>query len=158
LAASQAGTFFWHAHVGSLMDSGLVGQLVVRDSETQQPPLYDDDSLPAFIVQDWWRDPLVGGWQEPTLCLGRLKLGHHWDWVATLGAATVSACQTQSDLPLSPCCAGHAESEPGIQQLSGGARSGPRSCICATTCLWPWVIYFMLKHCLCPYLLLQLKS
>jgi hypothetical protein len=43
------------------MDSGLVGQLVVREAPGNdlQQGLYDDDSLPALIVQDWWRDPVV---------------------------------------------------------------------------------------------------
>jgi FtsP/CotA-like multicopper oxidase with cupredoxin domain len=58
----QAGTYFWHAHAGTLMMSGLVGQLVVRQppGNDSQQGVYDDDSLPALIVQDWWRDPLVG--------------------------------------------------------------------------------------------------
>lgn len=42
------------------MDYGLVGQLTVRHAAASPDPhasLYDDDSLPAIMIHDWWRDP-----------------------------------------------------------------------------------------------------
>ncbi len=47
--ADAAGTFWWHAHAGLLMDSGLLGQLVVREASPAQGAC-EQQQLPRFPV------------------------------------------------------------------------------------------------------------
>ncbi|PIK43385.1 laccase-type phenoloxidase [Apostichopus japonicus] len=55
--ANNAGTYFWHSHIGPNRSDGLAGPLIIRYAIEVKSEHYDvDDSTHVMFIQDWLED------------------------------------------------------------------------------------------------------
>ena len=52
--AKEAGTHFWHSHMGTQRADGLAGPFIVRSRNDPNDYLYDRDNLRPIMFQDWF--------------------------------------------------------------------------------------------------------
>src|SRR3546814_14041697 len=79
----DAGTYFFHPHVGAQLDRGLYAPLIVEDPD--EPGAYDRE---VVLVLDDWLDG-----EEPERILSELRAGRSEE--RRVGKACVSTCRSR---------------------------------------------------------------